>query len=250
MNTVDIRYRYAGPVFRKLSVCIPGSWEEITGKQFLLLTKMDRDKDQDIKFLASFTSIPVRIWAMMDEYFIWKITHLLDWMSTPPRISQFYVKEIICGNRRLVSPQNKLKGMTFAQFIFADTAYSEFMINETDEPLNRLVASLYLPEDEAYSDRNSAKRISEITKLDWDTRHAIAMNYGMVRAWISESYPMVFVSDGNKKDAEPKSSSQAWIKTFEMLVGDDIVNQDRYAELPVHNVMRFLTKKAKEYYKR
>jgi len=250
VNVVAIKYRRFWPFFRKMSVEIPSSWAEINRKQFLLISQLQEKQLDNSKFLSDFTAIPVKILAMMPDYFLWKIGRLLDWITEKPQVNRFFIREIKSGDLHLYSPLNKLKKVTFGQFIFADTAYSDLSVSESNNDLNRLVASLYLPQGEIFSDDLSGKRIPAISKTNYDTRKAIALNYGLVRTWLSEIYPMVFMSGDKNKNQEPQSSSQAWIKAFESIVGDDIVNQDRYADLPVHSVLRYLTKKSKEYYKK
>jgi hypothetical protein len=45
---------------------------------------------------------------------------------------------------------------------------------------------------------------------------------------------------------QSRSQGSNWVKVYESLVGDDIVNQDKYSALPVHTVFRYLTTKLKE----
>ena len=51
-----------------------------------------------------------------------------------------------------------------------------------------------------------------------------------------------------KKDEKKKENTKntGWIKVFDSIVGDDIINSERYATMPVHNVFRYITRKIKE----
>jgi len=55
--------------------------------------------------------------------------------------------------------------------------------------------------------------------------------------------------DSEKEDVK-KVKQSGWLKLFESLVGEDLINRDRYAELPVNTVFRHLTTKYKENAKR
>ena len=98
------------------------------------------------------------------------------------------------------------------------------------------------------------------------TLEAIAINYGLVREWLSDAYPLIFIKN-EEKNQNPESSIKypesspdsyrgqnpahnSWIKIFESLIGDDIVNHDKYAALPIHNVLRFMSEKIKQNMKR
>ena len=52
------------------------------------------------------------------------------------------------------------------------------------------------------------------------------------------------------KKTHKNPGNSGWIKIFENVVGDDLVNHDRYAILPLHNVLRWMTTKIIENIKR
>jgi hypothetical protein len=72
----------------------------------------------------------------------------------------------------------------------------------------------------------------------------------LILVWLQKCYPLIFQEkaetsqDLSSSDKQPKQSQ--WLKIFESLVGDDLINRDRYAELSVHAVLRYLTNKYKE----
>jgi hypothetical protein len=74
-----------------------------------------------------------------------------------------------------------------------------------------------------------------------------------VREWLSDVYPLIFIKSDNDeigKKLKKRQPVNSWIKIFENLVGDDIVNHDNYANMPIHNIFRFMTAKIKENMKR
>jgi hypothetical protein len=70
-------------------------------------------------------------------------------------------------------------------------------------------------------------------------------------AWLALAYPLIFQEKAENPPSGDKPTDggrrqSPWIKVFDGLVGDDLINRDRYAELPVHTVLRFMTEKSKE----
>jgi hypothetical protein len=49
--------------------------------------------------------------------------------------------------------------------------------------------------------------------------------------------------DESEKPMPKKKSNSSWLKILENIVGDDLINHERYALLPLHNVFRWMTAK-------
>ena len=93
-----------------------------------------------------------------------------------------------------------------------------------------------------------------------EEKTAINLNYRLVKEWLCNQYPIIFQkpsddletdpvaerSRGHRGTAAGRSRGSDWVKLYESIVGDDIVNQDKYAALPLHTVFRYLTQKIKE----
>jgi len=140
--------------------------------------------------------------------------------------------------------------MTFGQFIFTESYYNDWMSTKGEKALNNFVASLYLSQNVAFNNESIPIRVGKIANTDLDIRKAIAFNYSLVMIWLQKAYPLIFQTSSVDPDIAQtdgiRPNQSGWIKLFESLVGDDLINRDRYAELPLHTVLRHLTTKYKE----
>ena len=88
--------------------------------------------------------------------------------------------------------------------------------------------------------------------VDKIKQEAIFINYLLIYEWIMECYPLLFpridvdARPGDKSLKKQSRDPRAWIKVFDRIVGKDIINQNRYAKLPLHSVFRHLTTLKKE----
>ena len=162
--------------------------------------------------------------------------------------SAFIIRKI--PETDFVSPKSKLAGLTFGQFIFTESYYNDWMVTKDEKALNNFIASLFLPSSEKFNNETIPSRIGKIAETDLDMRKAIAFNYSLVMMWLQKAYPLIFQSSSVDPDIARVDSirpnQSGWLKLFESLVGDDLINRDRYAELPLHTVLRHLTTKYKE----
>ena len=292
MKQVTIKYQ-PFPLL-KFSRTIKGNFpqkvEELSPGQLIAVAGLVKGTILEISFLAAITGISKRIIKKLDDYQQFNLMELFTIFNTTEPFHDFIIKEIItsshfslfsskspfggrakrrgllsllspfggnaAGKGGFFSPKPKLKGFTFGQFIFADTHFGNYMEAKKPEELHRFVASLYLPAGKKFDENIIEETYTQIAKTDTETLEAIVINYTLLREWLAQVYPMIFVKDSfdsaqdDKKPAsgneKPASSNNGWIKIFENLVGDDLVNHDKYANLPIHNVLRFLTKRIKE----
>ena len=267
MKQITIKYQ----PFRllKFSRTIKGNFpqkvEELSPGQLIAVAGLVKGTISEISFLAAITGISKRIVKKLDDYQRFNLMELFTIFNTTEPFHDFILKEIKTSSLILHAPRPKLRGFTFGQFIFADTHFGNYMETKKPEELHRFVASLYLPSGKIFDENIIEETYTQIAKINPETLEAITINYTLLREWLAQAYPMIFVKEepssssnvppGGTSEAEgvkkkPASSSNGWIKIFESLVGDDIVNHDKYANLPVHNVLRHITKRIKENIKR
>ena len=116
--------------------------------------------------------------------------------------------------------------------------------------MDSFLAALYLPPDEKFRESFLEKNNSIMAKVDTLTREAIWINYLLIKEWLTQSYPLLFYKQEDIPKKKKQHDSMAWVKILESIVGDDIINHDRYAQIPLHNMLRFMTSKLKENMKR
>lgn len=263
MKEIAIEYPFLFFFKRRAFGQLPTSWAELSERQLLAIAGTLGGAEPDHQFLSDLTGIRLKLVRRLSPIQLKAITDQLEFIATAGNShSDFFVKELkgcktIKGSnslkgRNLAAPRRKLDGMPFGQFIFVDSYYNDWIATGKQEALNHFVASLYLLPGETFDQRLIESRVALVSSVDLDIRKAIAFNYGLVIRWLQKAYPLIFHQvgeDNHTKDDSPSGKALAnspWITIFESLVGDDLINRDRYATLPVHAVFRYMTTKYKE----
>lgn len=250
MKTIEIKYRPIAfiPVTRTRIGIFPECWSDLTPAQLIAISHVQDQSLDDFEFLHQVTGISRSILKKLAQYQLWELGQGFGWVQEIKPHNKFIIPEINVGDARFYAPMDKLKKFQFGQFIFADSCFSDYQENKTEEELNRFIASMYLPRGMEFSDELLEINTPVISRVPLHAKEAIVLNYFLVKQWLSDVYPLVF--QPSKQEEKPgkttRSNNNGWIKIFEQIVGDDIINSDRYATLPLHNVLRFLSDRIKQ----
>jgi hypothetical protein len=193
----------------------------------------------------------------LDAYQQFQLIELFDTFRSNLPYNEFIIPQIHCKGTVLLAPKPKLKGVSFGQFIFLDTYFSNYQESADITDLNKFIAAAYLPMDVKFTEQIIDENHKSIGDSDYLTKEAIVINYHLIRDWLCTVYPLVFhrksedqnkTADNKEKELKPKKQTDqnSWIRVFESLVGDDIINEDNYANLPLHNVLRHLSSQIKK----
>jgi hypothetical protein len=257
MQEIMVQYRPFGWLLKERTIkgSFPEKWEELTEKQFIAIANLSETDDLS-RLLSLFSGLPSHICRRLDHYQQTELWRINDWIKEAPSCNRFFIPVIRAGHYTLHSPQESLRKVTFGRFIFFDTAFVSYQFSQDTDDLNRFIVSLYIPANFTFSDDLLLTMEPCVKEIPEKLKQAILFNYSLVRRWLAEIYPLIFSlprdKDGidenpdGKKPSGRAPDSRAWIKVFENIVGDDIANHDRYADIPLHNVLRYLTAKAKE----
>jgi len=249
---MDIEITYPFLFFnRKAKGTVPTSWDELTERQFLAISHTIHGAEPDFRFLSVLTGIAQNLLKKLHPYDLLKLSEGIEFVSKAGNVhSEFIIREI--HGTDFVCPKPKLGAMPFGQFIFADSYYNDWMATKDVKALDNFVASLYLLPGEIFDSETIPEKVWIIVNADIEIRKAIAFNYSLILCWLQKCYPLIFQSPGEDSETEDvkKVKQSGWLKLFESLVGEDLINRDRYAELPVNTVFRHLTTKYKENAKR
>jgi len=256
MKTIEIKYHPFSWIPWELTAkgSHPEKWEELTPRQLIAVACTYKGRISDNRFLYFMTGIKPVILKKLDHYQKYKLFELIGFISDLKPYSSFIIDHLEINGKSFYAPKPRLKGMTFGQFIFADSFFKNYQETSNPEEMTSFLAALYLPSGEKFTEELIEQNAHVMKKVDAVTREVIFINYLLIFQWIVELYPLLFprVENEKKKSAKdgsentPQHDPKAWIKVFDSLVGDDIVNQDKYARLPFHNVFRYLTEKRKE----
>jgi len=247
---MDIEITYPFLFFnRKAKGTVPTSWDELTERQFLAISHTIHGAEPDFRFLSVLTGIAQNLLKKLHPYDLLKLSEGIEFVSKAGNVhSEFIIREI--HGTDFVCPKPKLGAMPFGQFIFADSYYNDWMATKDVKALDNFVASLYQLPGETFDSETISQKVWIIVNADIEIRKAIAFNYSLILCWLQKCYPLIFQSPGEESETEKndkkKSKQSGWLKLFESLVGEDLINRDRYAELPVNTVFRHLTTKYKD----
>lgn len=241
MIAITIEYKPLGFLWRKrMETRLPSRWSEMTPKQIAAIPYLRRDMLDDSKLLQIFLRISKSIARRIDSYQKYCILQNLKYIKEPEPFGNFIIKKIA----GFYAPGDQLKGVTFGAFIFGDTYYQNYFSGKRGD-LNRFIACYYCDKN-GFDDKTIEEHARLISLIDLATREATAINYGLIREWLAKAYPYVF----QKAEAGQKhEKSNGWVGVFDAVVGEDIVNQEKYAEKPLSGMLRYLNRKTKEYYK-
>jgi hypothetical protein len=241
MIAITVEYKPFGFLWRRrIETKLPARWSEMTRRQIVAIPEMQRGKLDDSKLLQIFLGIKKSVANRIGNYQKYCILRNLKYIREPEAISMFIIKKII----GFKAPGNKLKGITFGAFIFGDTYYQNYIAGKKED-LNRFIACFYYNKL-GFKEKNIEMNAQLIGLIDLPTREAIAINYGLIREWLALAYPYVF---RKAEEGKKHKSFTGWVGVFDAVVGDDIVNEDKYAEKPLSIILRYLNHKTKEYCK-
>lgn len=242
MDTVDIKYRSL-PFLRIHSTIrriIPAKWQEASENHLLSVSRYLCFRINERDFIAEFLNIPGRIARKFTDFEVWNIEQCIKLIDEEGPLNRFLIKELKCGSRILKTPKTMLKNVTFGSFVMFDSLYMDYTSGRTIV-LDKFIAYLCgIKEDELEA------VLEELSGVQYPTKHALVLNYQLVREWLGKRYTYLFMrsSEGKKKDKQ-----QNWLPILDSLIANDLANAEKFEQLPVHTVLRKLDNQIKQYYK-
>jgi hypothetical protein len=265
MAEIELTYRSRpwGLYEKSRLIDFPSKLSDLSYKQFILLANITGDVNEN-EFLADFLNIPRRICRKLSAN---QKLYLFELFETYEK-SKFMDKVIIDKFRfqhvTYLGPSDKFSNVTFGEFCFADTHFLDYINEENEEALNKFIAVLYRPErkvdvnDEEFNgdwrvnftSHHTMKRAETLTAFYPPLKKAIVLNYSKIRAWLEEAYPYVFPKEEKKqKEGDKEQKKQSWLPVLENMAGNDIINLEKYSNLPLHQALRYLNNRIRDYYK-
>jgi len=257
MLKIEVKYRPIRwiPFTRMVKSNVPQNWSDVTPKQLISIACLYKSTISDIAFLKTILGQKKRILSKLSDFELYKLTEIFDFIGDQKPHNEFIIKKISIYRKGLIlyAPGGKLKGITFGQFIFADTYFANYQQSGNEPDLNKFIASLYFCKNEKFEEHLIQERFESIGKLKINIRQAIVLNYQLIHEWLALAYPLIFqkremISDASlpEKRSESKADPSPWIKVFQNFVGDDILHDEVWAAKPVNTIFAYMTRKYKE----
>ena len=248
MKQISLQYHKFG-IKHKISTTLPERWSELTAEQFIAIAKNHSVNINEMALLASLLGIKKNIAGKLTAFQRYAIANELEFMGNFKPFYSFSIRTL----KGLNAPRPRLEGMSFGQFMYVDTYFEVAVMADDTAQLNKFIGCLYLPDGKQFDEKLIQSRADYVGLFFRpEEKTAISLNYRLVKEWLCKQYPLLFqASEPETSDLEETQSAENkrgsnWVKVYESLVGDDIVKQDKYAELPLHTVFRYLTTKIKE----
>ncbi|MEI7526985.1 MAG: hypothetical protein WCJ95_21735, partial [Mariniphaga sp.] len=142
MITIELKLPFLW-FHRYLRRMVPVSWTEITGKQLMAISDVaPGQRSDELGFLSSLTGLNKKIINRLSPFVHYWIYKNLEFLTDSEPCSHFFIIKELPGTR-FVAPDQKLSRMSFGQFIFCESYYSDWMKSQEPEKLYRFVSSLY-----------------------------------------------------------------------------------------------------------
>jgi hypothetical protein len=258
---VEITLKYQPFSFLKYTRVIKGAFSstfgELKPEQLIAIARLLNQTISDTEFLKFMTGIKKSTINKLDEYQRYQLMILFEPFTLVTPYNEFIIPRIATWTTEFFSPKPKLAQMTFAQFIFVESYFVSYQTDKKPLDLYKFVASLYLPQSRAFSEDDISASELYFGKVKQEILEAVVINYVLIKEWLSTVYPMVFQKEDEdngdeleRKSLKKPNNNSGWLKIFESVVGDDLVNHDRYSILPLHNVLRWMSNKIIENIKR
>jgi len=252
MEKITLEYR---PVpflkyTRKIEGSFPSTFTELQPKQLIAIAALINGKISETAFLNIMTGIPKFRIKKLEDYHRYKLMILFEPFMNVEPYNRFIIPIIKLSRGTLAAPKPKLHGITFAQFIFVESYFENYQTDKDSTDLHKFIASLYLLSNHSFNEEEITLAAHKVSRVKPEILEAVVINYVLIKEWLALAYPMIFedVSDDSEMPQKIKnhSGNSGWIKILENIIGDDLVNHDRYSMLPLHTVLRWMTNKIRE----
>jgi hypothetical protein len=257
MKKVDIHYRRFGFSTTR-SVSVPERWEDLQPYQFAACAALHTNPSTNAGFIAAFYKLPTKVAAELAKFEVYKLTELTAFVTQPNACTSFFYLQQIPGTS-LVSPANRLGNISVEHFALFDSYFYDYTATPTPENLVRFVSALYLQKGEVITEIDFEKRCNYVARnIDQTTLYAIFLNYIFVHRWLSASFKFLFETRKAepetdelqpKQPKQPKNTRPDWVKILDNLVGDDILNYDKYKLMACTLFFKTVNNRIKNYRK-
>ncbi|MEG1860995.1 MAG: hypothetical protein RR206_04820 [Bacteroidaceae bacterium] len=242
---------------RTVQLTIPENYGEMTPRQFLASVRLSKEWIDDAEFFRQFFGIPRHLLRRLDSFYIYKLIGLITFVQDTKHPFHAFYLERLPGDLR--APRPKLRGMCLQQFMTVDTFFSWYLLIENMRYLDLFIAALYLPPATLYVPRQGETPLDIEAQADlvhplaFDLKYAILVNWALIKAWLSDSFPHLFPPappSENSTVTGRKGKPSSWLTLFDNFVGDNIASIDAYKALPCMDAMRIINRRIKEAKKR
>ena len=235
MTSIELEYQPFRwlPFRRHLKTSHPDSWDELSPRQLITAACVFKETISDDRLIAAMLGLKRRVVKRLSAYQKFTLIGLMKFLETYKPYYEFIIPEIAGFSR----PLPRLKNETFGCFIFAEAYFERYAATGDPNYLCRFIACFY--RDSEFRESDITGRAQLIAKESAVMQEAVFVNYFLIREWYTQEYPLVF----KPAEDQTKKEKSSWLDVYDAIVGDDIVKQEEYANLPISTVLRYLNKR-------
>ncbi|MDJ1500457.1 hypothetical protein [Xanthocytophaga agilis] len=251
-----------------MTVNYPKNWNELTGKQLLSVLKIIHQpistEAKKLLLLKTILSVKMKSLRRMEIETVARCMYVLDPfikgdVSLTKNLLPWLRLHLIWYQLpfKVYGPADGFKNMSFLEFVFADTYYSQqFGKKPKPDALDKMLAVLYrrkrdkdLPGSLTYkgdirqnfNEHLISDHSKYFTNLDPVKKLAVRTWFSGCRQQLEKMYPYVFSGDNQKKAA-----SSGWTQVLISLAGEKFGTIDQTGTENLHTVLMHMNEVIKE----
>jgi len=247
------------------SVMSPSSWNELSRKQLLFVSRLFHGQltmiDFKLRALFKFISITPKIKKRLhteDTYFL---CETLDFLFEEVSLTRNLLPILKTGWRTYVGPSDAMKNCTFGEFTIANSLLDSFSSTKDQMYLDEMIAVLYRPKKwfwffrknftdnqdkrKRFAHRTLEKRTVTMADLDLHAKYSVFLFFSGVLNSFPDLYPYVYQQKGDFGGED-----NGWASLIISLADGktDDKSLETIMNSNLYNVLIGLNKKSKEYH--
>ena len=271
MKKVTIEYRSWWHTVKK-TFLLPERWEELTAAQFVAAIRLWMGEVPEAEFLRVACGFSPAVIRRMSEYQRYALIREMMWVRNVKRPHFAFIIDTLPGTE-LHAPATKLKGCTLQQFMTFDSFFSMYVAYSAQDKesandmaidaLHRFIATVYRSDNEYFTIREAQiaigntegvrlvvmeEHLKVIIPMDRSVKEAVAINYVLIRSWLSKAYPHLFPEGEDEEVSnKPRAAKPVdWLKVFDAFIGDNIGDIEKFKAMQATDAFRIMNRRIRE----
>jgi hypothetical protein len=266
---------------------IPGNWNELTGEQLISMARIITENapldELKLKLLFAFADIHAlqrpavlvndkeHFWIRFKQRKFMVPAQSLAFIMTPfiqffsekseneyivsPNLTRQLLPVIKAGKQTLYGPGDGLSNITLREFIFTETAFSDYLHANDASARDKLIAVLYRPSGkikpcsinftgdirERFNDNIIDSRIKIVADMPDATKKAILWYYEGCKRHIAYLFPNVF-REGNGGEST-KSAFEGFMTIVDELANNQPADHERVLDVLLYSALNSLNQR-------
>lgn len=235
---------------------VPTCYDEMNERQYMAAVQHLMRMDESGAFWHRFAGMKPGFFDNLPEWVMMEMDGMVEYIfRLDEPLDHFLIPSLPFRGKlmqeHLLAPKKQLEGMSFQQFMTADTFFSYYCVTQRETFIDRLVASLYLRKHETFITESKHDILVPLEKREAYVHHhlsavvrfAVFANWILIHNWLAKNFRYLFPRGGSD-NGKPQASD--WLGLFDSFVGDNIPFIKEYQRLPCMDALRIIDGKIKQ----